>query len=67
MTEDLFWFVNQDYDEFIFEEVGDLISTGLIYLDVKDQQEKDLKLPSKYELSAYVSEIGVKMREILKK
>ena len=37
MLEDLVWFVNQNDDSFIFEEVGELINVGLVGFDVRDQ------------------------------
>lgn len=67
LLEDLLWFVDQDNDDFMFEELGDLINTGLFNFNVEDQRDRDLKLPMAYELRAHVSEIGSKIRSILTK
>ena len=66
MLEDLAWFINQHYDDFVFEEVGELINVGLVDFDIRDQRELDLKLPSKYELSAHTTDIGCKIRDVLR-
>lgn len=66
MLEDLNWFINYEYDDFGFDEAGDLINAGLFYLTVENQQDRDLKSPSGYELRIYLNEIGEKMREVLK-
>ena len=66
MLDDLKWFINYEYDDFGFEEAGDLINTGLFYLTVENQQDRDLKAPTRYELRVYLNEIGKKMREVLK-
>jgi hypothetical protein len=66
MIEDLYWFVNHEVEGEMFYELDDLISTGLLTFTVEDQSDRDLKLPSKYELRAYVSDIGSKIRKVLK-
>jgi len=66
ILEDLIWFINQSFDDFMFEEAGELINVGLVNFDIRDQQELDFKLPSKYELSANTTDIGYKIKEILK-
>lgn len=66
MLEDLAWFIKNDHEMFMFEELGDLLNVGLFSFAVEDQRNRDLKAPSGYELHAYISEIGSKMKYILK-
>ncbi len=61
MIEDLNWFVNHEVEAENFYDLDGLISTGLLAFSVEDQSDRDLKLPSKYELRAYVSDIGSKI------
>ena len=67
MLEDLNWFINHKYDDFMYEEVGDLVNSGLFSIEVVDRQDYDHKVPSSYELRVYLNEIGEKIRNILKK
>ena len=66
MVEDLYWFLDQDIEGLMLNELDDIISTGLFTFMVEDQRDRDLKLPSRYELRAYVSDIGSKIRKVLK-
>jgi hypothetical protein len=66
MLKDLIWFVAQKDDWFVYEELDDLINTGLFNIKVVDQREYDLKLPTEYKLEAHLSEIGSRIRDILK-
>jgi hypothetical protein len=67
MLEDLNWFVDYEYDDFMFEEVGDLINSGLFSLEIVDPHDYDHKVPRGLELRVYLNEIGKKIRDVLKK
>lgn len=67
MIEDLDWFLNNEIErEFFFEDLDDFIVTGLFTFTLEDQRDRDRSLPSKYELQVSVSNIGSKLREVLK-
>ena len=67
VLEDLIWFVNYEYDDFTFEETGDLINSGLFSLELVDPHDYNRKLPHSFELRVYLNEIGKKMRDVLKR
>ena len=67
VLEDLIWFVNYEYDDFTFEETGDLINSGLFSLELVDPHDYDRKVPHSFELRVYLNEIGKKMRDVLKR
>jgi len=58
---------NYKYDDFQFEETGDLINTGLFSIELVDPHDYDLKEPHGSELRVYLNEIGKKIRDVLKK
>ncbi len=67
MLEDLIWVVGEDEGCFVYEEMDDLINSGLFNISVVDQRQYDLKLPTEYKLEANISDIGLKIRDVLKK
>lgn len=74
MLEDLSWFIDSDWERLEIHEAGDIINSGLVVLEplelsVEDQW--DHKASDKYivnggEFTAYISDIGKKIRSILK-
>lgn len=67
MLEDLIWFVSEDDGCFVYEEMDDLINSGLFNISVVDQRQYDLKLPTEYKLEADISNVGMKIRDVLKR
>ncbi|MBU1044547.1 MAG: hypothetical protein KJ915_09170 [Candidatus Omnitrophica bacterium] len=63
LLEDLIWVIG--HDDFMYEELGDLVNSGMFNVNVVDQRDYDLKLPAAYKLEAHLSEIGNKIKDIL--
>lgn len=66
MLEDLHWFAGTNEDDYVAEEVSELINTGIFSFLIANERDFDRKMPDKYFLRAYVSDIGKKIRDILK-
>jgi len=63
--QDLNWFVKQDGNCFDLRDLEGIRSSGLVDLNIYDTQDLDMTQPQSYELNAYISDIGSKIRDIL--
>ena len=68
IPEDLIKFVNDDFESNALIDAGEYLNTGLVELELFFEDELDIKLPkSRGELIVRISEIGLKIKEVLKK
>ena len=67
IPEDLIKFVNDDFETNALIDAGEYLNTGLVELELFFEDEMDLKLPkSRGELYVKISEIGSKIKDVLK-
>lgn len=74
ITEDLMKFVNDDWDRLNIDEAGEYLNSGLAVLEspeISVEDQWDHKASDKYvvnggELTAYISNIGLVIRKVLK-
>jgi hypothetical protein len=74
MNEDLKWFVDSDWDRLELHEAGHIVISGLVQIEspeISVDDQWDHKAHDKYivngsELTVYVSDIGQKVRKILR-
>ena len=74
ITEDLMKFVNDDWDRLNIDEAGEYLNSGLAILEspeISVEDQWDHKASDKYivnggELTAYISNIGLVIRKVLK-
>ena len=68
IPEDLIKFVDDDFETNALIDAGEYLNTGLVELELFFEDEGDQKLPkSRGELTVRISEIGSKIKEVLKK
>lgn len=67
IPEDLIKFVNDDFESNALIDAGEYLNTGLVELELFFEDEGDQKLPkSRGELYVKISEIGSKIKDVLK-